>query len=532
MGDHDEYAYIFYSSAILQADKKIIEILLPPYFSASNVFPFIQKLHEDVSMFICNDIKLLDSNIENKNIERHAKHFTKCIISNMKLLPTTHLNILSLLQQNGFSELDVYSFFIRSIIIPQLCAMLSTSPFYGIINIFKHIALKSIDMYEVNTEPFSLSKTNSIFEVPRAFKKYGRRYLRFVTSIKDVQALFNASKKAMKLPPLLLKLGEMKNLAYLGYSPILFNVYPKEVSDGEIKIKDTIVFKDERRSVIIPKIPIYERIYMQLRQDALREKKFDLDYYDNSGKKKLYENLLQKAKENNLGDEFSSDASDETHDEKRPRYSMSEFSYNDSLEEISNDIIEPAKNNKTNNQINNTKPRESEISFRDFLILKQLKISKEHSYNFEILIELLFIQRQVANWHEIVQKNYDICVLSCANDFISTFNFSNSKSLKSHQKLIDYSSIFSSKSVICNYCSCRVEYILKEWQNETTNALVEKFGQIWIKNNLSKERKSLNTDNLPKSRRLIFGHSFHIISIIFENIGYVRFFRRYKQIIA
>lgn len=503
-GDHDVTVYSYYSSIVINLKPKYFKQILPPYFTSSNTTPFIRKIYDNVSFFICNDIRFLNSDVDDKNVESHAKLLAKSIVSNLILLPSTHLNIISLMQQSGLSEVEVYDFLIRNVVLPQLEIYLSTSPFSGIIKIFRFIALKSISLFESCIEPCSLYKTKSIFEIPLAYKNLGRRYLRFIATIKDIEILYKISKKSINIPPLLHKLKNLDQLRHLGYQPILFNIYPKDVITNEIKLKSKMIFGDLKKAEL-PKIPGYDRIFVELNQRANRERKFVLNYFDTSGKADFYEKMAKIAMKNCESEICQSETSNED------EFSASSGSF--SLTEFKCETLQRIENDK--------------ISFRDFVIMKQYNQVVDLTENFETFMEILFLEKQIEKWHEIVQATFEQYILSAATEILTSYNFENEKTF-SLQRICQ---LYNQKSVICSYFSWKAESILKEWQNEETDKLVSKFSDAWMRTVKSLKIKQIETEKFSKSRRLIFGHYFHRISVIFENIEFVRFSKRYIQII-
>ena len=277
--EHLDFAYQFYTELILCAPKKLIDLVLTPFLQASPSFSFLESIFEEICFFFCHDIRLLRDKKYDDVLEYHAKMIIKSVIKNLRLLPITHLNILTLLQQHSWSQEDVYSLIIRSMVIPQIRVMLKASHFSEKLNVFNDVCLLSIKLFPSCAEPFCLTQTSSIFEVPGCFQTFNRKFLRCITTTRDAYTLFQLAKKVITIPSLILRLGEVDGTGFvLFFRPIIIKVYPQNI----MMPRSNIIFKN----IIFTEEPIqhetetnieFDRKYSSIGIMAMKESKYPIE---------------------------------------------------------------------------------------------------------------------------------------------------------------------------------------------------------------------------------------------------------------
>ena len=114
---------------VADATKTFIELVITPLFLSSSTYSFLEAIFQDISLFLCHDIRLADKNgdYDPKVIEHQAKQMITSVTNNLKILPIIHLNLLALLQQNKWTQQDIFTFMFKNMIIPQMRVMLNSS---------------------------------------------------------------------------------------------------------------------------------------------------------------------------------------------------------------------------------------------------------------------------------------------------------------------------------------------------------------------------------------------------------------------
>ena len=488
--EHISFAYQFYSSLILNTSQSISQIVLPPFFLSSASFPFLQSLFEDISLYFCHDIRLISENITNeKNIlEQHAKLLIKSIIEKMKLLPLYHLNLISLMQQNDWSQKDVFNFLIENIIQPQIRIMLKTSQYSLYAESFNHLCDITMKLFETTSNQFCLIQTKSIFEVPYCFTDFGKHFIKTVTTMQDAYSLFNFSKKAIKIPNLISKLVELDNNSNISFRPIFVKLYPTEFETEKlIDYSNGIVFKDS------DEYSFENSTEEESKQDKSSEEESSSSVYE-----RRWINLELKAKQEN----------------KYP--------------------IEVLQQYPTQNK---------EEEFVDYALERQYRNLIDKSHDFEIILKLKYGLESLRNWKNIVDQLYNIIIINFSQLFIQ--DYFDKKDPPHGGVIADFSSsnIFDNIAPILNtpythrlLLATRMEFLLNEWMSPDLIIMANKLKELW-KEHMDTNFKSLelpscfSNNSNSKTKRLLLNQYYLRISLSFESLFQVPFRKQFDYLI-
>ena len=478
-------AYQFYANLILNTSNSVYQMVLPPFFLGAASYPFLESLFEDISLYFCHDIRISSktSNDEINILQQHAKLLIQTIIEKIKLLPSTHLNLITLMQQNDWSQSDVFGFLIHKLIQPQIRIMLKTSQFSSHTEKFNEVCEISMKLFPKIAPNYCLMQTRSIFEIPSCYTYYEKHFFKSVTTIQDAFSLYDFAKKAIPIPDLIVKLAEVDTVINMSYRPIIIKIYPNEIENlRNTTIMEGIVFKEsdeysndisseEKSSEEESSSSIYERRWIDLELKANEENKYPIELLQN--------NTLQNKDEEFIG----------------------------------------------------------------YVLDRQYRNLINKSHDFEIILKLRYGLKSLHNWCDIVDKLVNISILNFSQLFIkSYFDFKDPP----HGGLItDFSipRILENIAPILNtpythrlVLSTRMEILLKKWMEPRLIKMTMKLKQLW-KDHMENNFKSLElpscftNDSNSKTKRLLLNQYYLRISLSFESLLQVPFRKQFDYLI-
>ena len=507
--EHIQYAYQFYTIIILQTKKDVIEKALQPFFVSTSTMKYVEGVYEDINMYFCHDIRLAGKNVPDSIIEQHAKTLIQSIENNLKLLPEQHLNLLTLLEQNGWSDAAIFEYFVKTSLIPQIKLMLTASHFSNHVNIFIKVALSAIKIFPKMTRKPVFMNNYSIFEVPEAFSNFNRHFMRFVTTTRDAVFLFELSKKVLELPNILIRLGETEKITDLFYRPIILKIYPKNMppstfSDGW----RNVVFTDRCLPYNKYEIPMFDRHWRFLDINAATQNISVHEYCE--------ENPNISAR---LLNESSPDLSGLC-----PQCTLK--------------ILEGEAPCKSCAEII---AKRSPVSFKEYMINREYESSYNQSQNFERMLKLKFALNELKAWIKSVDRMYDMTITSLSQAYINSFFIDNPPK---QGAIIDFSpsTILSEISPVLNmphvvafFLAVRTSLLIGKWLTPENAALVNNLKKLWRKNmdcGLGVELPPCFSGvGISKTKRLLINQYYMRISLGLESIGLIPFSKRFMFLI-
>jgi hypothetical protein len=190
--EHLSYAFSFYCALVAEAPEGITDLFLRPFFCNACTHRYIEAVTSDVITFFCQDIRLAAN---------HGNAFLTSILRHLRFLPTTHVNILRILQR-AWPAQTVFRFFVDRFITPQLTIHLVCSPLSAHLDSLKELIASA---FKVATDfaISSLFRCSSIFEVPPAFGTFSDPCMIFVTTPFDVSMFLEMLDNSVELPRIL-----------------------------------------------------------------------------------------------------------------------------------------------------------------------------------------------------------------------------------------------------------------------------------------------------------------------------------------
>ena len=516
--EHLNFAYQFYTILILQAPKNITELVLPIYFMASATFKYLMAVYDDVNTYFCHDIRLSEKNIPKQIIQQHSRTFMQSILYNMKLLPYTHLNLLSLLSQNGWTQENIMTFLINKFLIPQIRMLLSASHFSNHINAFQQVADESIILFkdEISksiTKNF-FNNNESILEIPKAFSDFDRSFLRFITTTRDASTLFECAKKVVDIPTLLIKLGENYAFEELTYRPIIMKMYPNNMSPPTFsKNWRNVVFKKLDLKAKTYEIPKFDRLFRYLELNSSRQKVSITEFLNQN--QRLKEQLFSQ-KEYDLADlcEECMKKVDEGHPEK---------------------VCEKCKNLLQNKQL---------VQFSEYLLNKEFSITYKRSQDFEELLKKEFAMKQLKKWIKEIDHFYDMVIISLSQLYINEYFSINSPKpgaildFSPSKVLCKIAEVLNTPHVISLFLSTRMSFLLENWMQEEKNKKTIKNLQIKWRQYMDTHFKTIELPEcfqgvgISKTKRLLINQYYMWIILGLESISLIPYNKRFMFLLT
>ena len=516
--EHLTFAYQFYTILIIQAPKAVIEQTLSVYFLASATIKYLMAVYDDVNTYFCHDIRLSEKNIHKSIIQQHARTLMQSIIYNMKLLPYTHLNLLTLLSQNGWTQDSIMTFLIKNLLIPQIRMMLNASHFSNHINAFQQVADESIVLFKEeiskNIDRNFFNNNHSILEIPKAFTDFDRTFVQFASTPRDAWTLFECAKKVIEFPPLLLKLGDNDTFNQLTYRPVFMKMYPKNLSPQTFSTNwRDVVFKSLDIETQNFQIPEFDRIWRYLEYNSSAQNCSIKDYLDQN--QHLKQMLFQKK------------ALDLTGLCKQCLRKASENHINDVCDECK----EILKKNGT-------------VDFSVYLINQEYEAEYQQSKLFEKLLKIEFAMKQLKKWIKEIDHFYDMIIMSLSQFYINEYFAMNPPKtgaildFSPSQVLCITADVLNTPHVIALFLSTRMSILLEKWMQEEKNRKMIDNLQVKWRQYMDTHYKTIELPEcfqgvgISKTKRLLINQYYMWINLGLESINLIPFNKRFMFLLT
>ena len=515
--EHITYAYQFYTALVLQAPKNIVELVLPPYFVSSSTMKYVEAVYDDVNMYFCHDIRLAAKDVLPTIIDQHAKTLKHSIKVNLKLLPSTHLNLMALLCQHGWTQANMIEFLIKFLLIPQIRMMLNASQFSNHLNTFQTVAEAAITLFKkslnANKNKEIFKNNVSIFEVPKGFSDFDRHFIRFATTTRDASVLFECAKKVIQLPNLLIRLGESETFEELRYRPILLKIYPKNMSPSTFPMGwRNVVFPEFKYQTKEFEIPKFDRMWRFLDVNASSQSITITEY--------LNQNPSIKEKF------FKEESPDLTG--LCPQCAMK------ASDGLFDSVCEKCR------EIMNSRPK---IHFSEYLLNREFAVNYKLSQEFERMLKLQFALKQLKEWITIVDRHYDMTIMSLAQLYIERFFVINPPKpgaildFSPSQVLCEIADVLNTPHVVALFLSTRISKLLEKWLNDSNRQIISELQVKW-RSHMDTNYSSVELPEcfqgigISKNKRLLINQYYMTVNVGLESISLIPFNKRFMFLLS
>ena len=227
--EHISLSFSFYCLLIGTCSKDLVEKALIPFYSCSCTYKYTESIFNQFVIKFCNDIRLNSKTIPEKIIEEYIPLAIQSIKQAFKLLPQQHQFLLKFMKTQGWSNPNIFRFFLHKFTFPQLLRFLKSTPFkshfHQLVTLAKSITLNRTDLFDSLSSIFD---DYSIFEIPSAFSVFQIPYIQILISSADVNALIMALLSVNELPKTLNPFVTHHYLTKIEHRPFWIKIYSKK----------------------------------------------------------------------------------------------------------------------------------------------------------------------------------------------------------------------------------------------------------------------------------------------------------------
>jgi hypothetical protein len=221
--EHLSYAFSFYHALISRAPRDLTQLMLQPFFCNACGYRYIEAIASDLIGLFSEEFGFERTP---HSLTRQSDFFLNSILTHLRLLPTSHLKILTILERSQWPPELIFDFFLHSFLAPQLEAHLENSPLSTHLDLFPTLVRRLSETAKPD-RLFRLFECDSIFEIPQAYMDFNDPSLAYLATPFDVSMLLEIGKNAVTLPKLLAILHSPKYLGAQPYAPVWVRVFPR-----------------------------------------------------------------------------------------------------------------------------------------------------------------------------------------------------------------------------------------------------------------------------------------------------------------